>query len=519
MDSSLQQFMTFLSGISLADLKLYRDAVDNEIYNKLPKNTISYSSDTTNTVNVTSPNITTPNIDDYISYSEHFIDDNTKELLLGEIESLNFNRRAKSGSLQNCFLSGFSDPYVWDSAKGPVENRPKHIDNFPVVKGIMRLINDTYNCDMNSVLVTYYKNGSSKIALHDDSEDVIDSKQPICVLSLGTTRKIEFVGKHQDCYRSTAKSLSPADCSLYTMNAGCQDLFLHRVRMDKKVRGERISLSFRCFIPEANQKSKVVTSIPSTPLMESSISNYPGDAKMGDLSPISTMDLNPSVQGYDPYTSHSTNMSSKSRHEEKLCIIFGTSITDRIDGARMSRGTRKVVNVSYSGANILDVTGEVKAFANDNPRSVENVDKIVFCVGTNEIKWFNPNRRSVTKCFRSRLVNLIKITKAHFPQALIIFRCVLPIRVVYNYTARAVEQFNDLLYDICGVYGCMYSDDFFSEFLKWEWNSFGRNWLRNYNTDLYWDNFHLKDRGLSILCRALKNIIYHNAFNPLPRFY
>ena len=127
-------------------------------------------------------------------------------------------------------------------------------------------------------------------------------------------------------------------------------------------------------------------------------------------------------------------------------------------------------------------------------------------------------RRSVSKCFGSHLVNLVKITKSLFPQALIVFRCVLPIRVVYNYTASAVEQFNQLLYDICCAYGCMYSDEYFSEFLRWEWNNFGRNWFTNYNAELYWDNFHLRDKGLSILCRALKQIIYHNAFDPLPRF-
>ncbi len=346
---------------------------------------------------------------------------------------------------QNCFLSGFADSYVWDSANGPVDNHPKHIDvidNFPVVKGIMRLINETYNCDMNSVLVTYYKNGSSKVALHDDSEDTIDAKQPICVLSLGATRRIDFVGKDQDSYRSNAKSISPNDCSLYTMKAGCQDLFLHRVRMDRSVKGERISLSFRCFVPGAKQKSNITDPTPSTPLVinTSSTLNHSGNSisNLGEISPITRKKLEPnfeldsSVQGYYPYTSYNTtNTSSKSENDKKLCLIFGTSITQRVDDKRMSRGARTVVNVSYSGANILDVTGEVKAFANDNPRSVDNVDKIVFCVGTNEIKWFNPMRRSVSKCFRSHLVNLVKITKSHFPQAMIIFRCVLPIRIVY----------------------------------------------------------------------------------------
>ena len=187
----------------------------------------------------------------------------------------------------------------------------------------------------------------------------------------------------------------------------------------------------------------------------------------------------------------------------------------------MSRGTRTVVNVSHSGATVRDATDEVEAFANDNPRSIENVDKIVFCVGTNEIKWFKPNReKTVHKCFRSPLVNLIRVTKSLFPFAQITFRCVLPIRIIYNYTARAVEQFNSLLFEVCQKYGCIYSDEGFTEYLKVCFDSFSYRWYTDYNADLYRyrDRFHLNDTGIKILCRALKNIIYRNVFNPLPRF-
>ena len=66
-------------------------------------------------------------------------------------------------------------------------------------------------------------------------------------------------------------------------------------------------------------------------------------------------------------------------------------------------------------------------------------------------------RRNVSKSFRAPLVNLVRVTKTLFPQAQIIFRCVLPIRIVYNYTAEAVEQFNHLLYEVCREYGCIYT--------------------------------------------------------------
>ena len=530
MDSSLSQFTEFLPSLNLSELKLYREAVDNEILNKLPKSKSSPQASLGLNPTVNNHDhvldVTCHNVEDYISYNADFVDDTVKDLLLAETDSF-FDRRTRSSGLQNCFLSEFSEPYVWQSKNGLVVNNPKHMDHFPVIKSVMKMINETHQCNLNSVLVTYYRDGASKISLHDDSEESIDSSQPICVLSLGVNRKVEFVGKDQDSYRLAAKSISPDDCSLYTMKAGCQDLFLHRVRMNKKIKGERISLSFRCFVPKGKQVTAVTAPRLSTPLKVNTVTStsngsvfHSANDVLHDMSPIKKLsfELNSNSQGYCPYSRDKSSARTAPKSDEKICVIFGTSITDRVDGARMSRGSRTVINCSNSGANISDVTSEVEAFCNDNPRSVANVDKIIFCIGTNEVKWFNTKRRNIN-VFRAPLANLVKLTKSLFPHAHIIFRCVLPIRIVYKYTAIAVEGFNRILFDVCREFGCIYSDEYTGEFLKYCYCKFFDYWYMNYNADYYWDNWHLNDKGIKILCRALKNIIYHNLFNPLPRYH
>ena len=197
-----------------------------------------------------------------------------------------------------------------------------------------------------------------------------------------------------------------------------------------------------------------------------------------------------------------------SKSDEKLCILLGTSITEKVDGPLMSKGCRTVINCSMSGATIHDIGVMAEDFFYENPQSVNSVDKIILQLGTNDIKWFNGRKYGVFKRFRPYLVHLVKHLKLMFPHAQITFVTVLPIRVVYNYTAESVLQFNDLLYEVCENLGCIFFDCF-SQFL----DEYGNN----YNKYLYRDNWHLNDTGLKLLCRALKYLVYSNLYNPLPR--
>jgi lysophospholipase L1-like esterase len=220
----------------------------------------------------------------------------------------------------------------------------------------------------------------------------------------------------------------------------------------------------------------------------------------------------PVPPGYAPFPSHTehTGVSTdRSNASEKICVLFGTSITDHVDGSQLSKKNRTVVNVSTSGANIDDIRLMAKDFHEDNLRSIHKIDKIVVSVGTNDIKWYNCFTRNMRRDMKPKLITLVKELKQLFPSAQIYFHTVLPIRVVYKYTASSVHQFNNLLLEVCSQYRCFFFDCF-SRFLDKQGNFYDRTLFR--------DNFHLNDAGLKVLCRALKFMIYGNLFNPHPRY-
>ena len=149
----------------------------------------------------------------------------------------------------------------------------------------------------------------------------------------------------------------------------------------------------------------------------------------------------------------------------------------------------------------------VDDFYLENSVSNINVDKIVFCIGTNDIKYFKPFRKnSVHTKFYNELSELINHTKLLFPTAMIIFRTVIPIRNVNNYyTVDVVHDFNYLLLDICRKRGCVFYDCF-SDFL-------GQGDM-DIDDRLYRDNLHLNAKGVGILCRSMKYVIFKDIYNP-----
>ncbi len=106
-------------------------------------------------------------------------------------------------------------------------------------------------------------------------------------------------------------------------------------------------------------------------------------------------------------------------------------------------------------------------------------------------------------------MKLVSHTKDLFPKAQIVFQCVLPIFVMYRYTGETVHRFNELLIEVCRRLGCIFFDCF-RLFLNDEGS--------NFREGLYRDKLHLsKEKGIKVLCRALKSVVHGNIFNPLMR--
>ena len=466
-----------------------------------------------------------------------------RDLLKENCKPLNFQRYTAADKIQNRFITPFHEPYIWESKNGPIVNKPIPIDDFPVVKDILSKGNSEYNCNLNCCLVSYFKNGTTGIRLHHDNEDSLDHTEPIVVVSIGAVRRIEFIDNEHEPYLGSDLILDPSDCSAYVMHPGTQQYYRHRVRCNKRVRKDRFSFSFRAFLPEA-KRAKSNEFIYSTPTLSTNTNSQslppttPVPIKLNNARSAATLfktpvtdsrPVKPSSEsqqqkipaGYSPYPPNSTTLSSSISKEnnKKLCLILGSSITLDINGELLSKGNRTVINCSETGANLSDVSRRAKDFYVENINSAHKVDQIILNVGTNDVKYFNGREHDVFKRFRPRVINLVKSLKFMFPHALIVFQSVLPIKIIYNYTALTVDLFNQLLHSVCVQFGCIFYDcNSYNEFIgDWEYNSKSGVWFRDYNSNLYRDKFHLNNEGIILLVRHIKCIIYGNIFNPHPR--
>ena len=440
-------------------------------------------------------------INNYVDYHENFLDKTDRDLLSAEVESLGFNMKTCSDAVQNIFLSSLKDPYGWKSKKGDVVLMPIDLVNLPVVDRLKDIINRKFGFRLNLALVTLFLRGAVNCRLHDDAEKTLDPSQPICVLSVGVKRKVEFVAKDNRYMHKADLVLEPEDCSLYIMQPGCQDYFKHRVRADRRINEHRISISFRCFIPP---NSASVSPTPTTPITP--------PAQPGPPPSSSTPGFDSTGEGFSPFPGQHTFSFEHSRQHQmqgdRVCLLFGSSITKGVDGDKMSRGSRVVINLSESGARIADVHNIASDFFADNQSIINRVDRIMVNIGTNDIKWLNGRRHPVSKKFRAPLCNLVRDLKYMFPAATIVFVSVLPIRAFYNYTAKTVNAFNRLLFEVSRDLGCIFFDCFY-DFLAYD--------LQDYNSNLFRDKWHLNDSGLRLLCRALKYVIYGNLFSSFSR--
>ena len=174
-------------------------------------------------------------------------------------------------------------------------------------------------------------------------------------------------------------------------------------------------------------------------------------------------------------------------------------MTKRLNVYKLSSRDRKVVNISQSGAKIKHISENVDFFHKNN-KAAGDVEKVIFSLGTNDIKY---SRRGVTHLKRY-LVELINKTKTLFPGAIILFQACLPIRNLYWYTAPNVINFNNLLCSLCSEYNCIYIDCF---------RDFVSDDRKDHKQSLFWDWLHLNDGGLAVLAVWLKYIVDQNSYN------
>ena len=454
--------------------------------------------------------------EDYIRYEGQLLDKSSFDYcaLTAELESLNINQCSNaSDAPRTKWLTTTDQNYSWSSSSGHVTvKHPLGIENYNIIHSVMQDLNARYNVDLNSCLVSYFKNGQSKMKYHDDNEETLDQTSPMCILSLGAERTVDFIHHGQDGRSKPLHSLTPADGSLYIMEAGCQQFFQHRVRGDKGISSDRFSLSFRRMIPSSvittettlhpsqlpAQPPTTAPTLPSTIEIPERI--VPSAPALSDLSGTASLEQTstPSRVNQSPASGATRSHGPKRR---KTTVIFGSSITKWIRAKNLGLKGRKVINVSNSGAKIRDLTNSLRDFYESNEEArADNIEKIIISIGTNDVKFGQHGVGHLKKY----LLDLAHTAKELFPHAIVIFQSCLPIQIKYKYTVSNVLEFNSMLKNLCFEFNFVYLDCFV-EFLASDYNDF--------NKSLYSDWLHLNGKGLAILATWLKFVVNQNSFD------
>lgn len=116
----------------------------------------------------------------------------------------------------------------------------------PPLQDFLSYINTTLNANYNGVLVNRYVDGNNYISDHYDSENGLDQMAGVAIVSYGKTRTMRF----------KPRTNAPHGCRMHTVplehntlvamqGAAFQNTWTHGIPKEKKVTGERISLTFR----------------------------------------------------------------------------------------------------------------------------------------------------------------------------------------------------------------------------------------------------------------------------------
>jgi len=427
-----------------------------------------------------------------------------------DVESLNLHAKNKGPGCKTQWLTDTGQAYTWQTSSGsPVVKDPKSFDDFPFIEKTLKRLNVEMGLKLNSCLVSCLPDGRANLRLHSDAEESMDLTQPMAIVTIGSPRKVDFLRTYQRSTEEPALTIIPQSGDIYFMKPGCQDLFKHRLKADRDVWGVRFSLSFRCMkvatspgIPDLQMPS----SLPTLNLSSGNDKVWPALPSFNGSSlelpppcvdnPINkpTPDLKPPVKP----------AAKVNRRKFRTSVLFGTSITEEVSGKRLGhKGRREVINCSESGATIDMISDMVDSFANFAPEA-EDIEKVVLCLGTNDIKNASRGVRHLT----SPLFGLINKVKRYFPGAVVLVFSTLPMKNRYWFTCENFLNFNEILRNVCQKTNCYYVDCF---------NNFLNQDKSDYNSALFRDPWHLNKKGLGVLCSILKAVINCNNFSSIIR--
>ena len=106
---------------------------------------------------------------------------------------------------------------------------------------LMKIINARFNTNYNGILVNKYDDGNNYIGDHSDDEKNLD-KGGVIAISYGAVRKFRI---REKISKKIIMDIPTTSNSIIHMGGDFQKEFTHGIPVEKKVKDERYSLTFR----------------------------------------------------------------------------------------------------------------------------------------------------------------------------------------------------------------------------------------------------------------------------------
>ena len=150
---------------------------------------------------------------------------------------------------------------------GKVHHEPKEYPDCEVMNQViskLKSLDDSFNTDDFSCLVTKYPDGRATIPAHSDDETQIKADSKIFTVSFGASRELEFVRRTGALQEHR---VNVPHGSLYTMTAQSQKDWSHELLYDTSVTSPRVSFTFRHMVdpPSKTPAPPLAKSAPPKP--------------------------------------------------------------------------------------------------------------------------------------------------------------------------------------------------------------------------------------------------------------
>lgn len=175
-------------------------------------------------------------------YTPGFVKDpeNVFESLLKELEW----ERRDDAPRSEYYCNDFNEPYVYGRGRGERTYYPSPYHS-EILK-IRAALEDDLRCNLEVCFLNLYLNQRDHLGWHSDDSPEMDDKRPIVTVSLGVEREIWF--RRLDSLKEITK-VKLANGSACIMKAGTQKTHQHKIPKASFICGERISLTFRGYVP------------------------------------------------------------------------------------------------------------------------------------------------------------------------------------------------------------------------------------------------------------------------------